>query len=333
MNRSLKIFILVLLTAVMCLSAGIASLHSSIDDPAPAESSAAEPEEETAAAPPTLFVGPNGLWGARSATGRTLIEPTWYYLSVMSQKVLIARRNNGKVDSFGLIRTTGEQIVPFLYSSFEAREPDVWVATLQEDGKDRYHIYHADGTLWMEKTWDSAELEDGMLTVTQGKNRFVYLLTERGVLRQSFYAEFPVGLHRLLMEPDAETMNSLPDDDTLLHLGRAAADFLITLFVTHTEPDVTALGAEDSSATDLRTVSRRYVNCLLRDAKIAEIRLMQGGGYPTYRIRMQLRYTIADENGTEVVGTSAWLTVSRNADGAYIYSKFSDARMDAQFGV
>ncbi len=332
MNRRLKVFILVLLTAVMCLSAGIASLYRGSEEPVPAESSAAEPEEKTAA-PPILFPGPNGLWGARSATGRTLIEPTWYYLKVMSQKVLIARRSTGKVDSFGLIRTTGEQIVPFLYSNFDQREPDVWIATLQEDGKERYHIYHADGTLWMEQTWDSAELEDGMLTVTQGKNRFVYLLTERGVLRQSFYAEYPVGLHRLLLAPDEETLAALPEDSILLHLGKAAADFLITLFVTHTEPDVTALGAEESSATGLRTIGRRYTACTLQSAEIKEIRLIKNGGYPTYRIRMQLKYTIANETDTEVVGTSAWLTVSRNADGAYIYSKFSDARMDAQYGV
>ena len=89
MNRRFKLLVLVLLTAVLVLSAAIANLAFSGRQQ---NKKAADPEEPENGAAVTLFPGQNGLWGARAANGRILIEPTWYYLRAMRTVSLIARR-------------------------------------------------------------------------------------------------------------------------------------------------------------------------------------------------------------------------------------------------
>ena len=328
MKRRFQLLILMLLTAVLCLSAAIASNRLSGQNEKTV--SGGEPQSSAQGSGLSLFVGTNGLWGARSATGRVMIEPTWYYLRVMSDTVLIARHNDGKSDSFGLILTTGEQIVPFLYTAFEPVTPEIWLAKLSEGGATRYHLYRADGTRWMDRTWDSCEPDGNTVTVTEGKNQYMLRLTEQGTERMLWHTENAVGLHSLTMDFDADALRKLPADDTLRSLGTAAADYLIYLFVTHEEPEASRMPIEGGAG--LKN-AYRYEQCRLRSASVRRITAVQSSDYPVYQVLMQVRYAENTGSGTEVVDTAMTLTVGRDLAGAYIYRKFSDARMDAKYGI
>ena len=90
MNRRLKLLILVLMYAVLILSAAILSFR--LASPA---GGTPEPEAQPAGNrnSVTLFEGASGLWGAANANGRVLIEPNWRYLRIMSDSVLIDRKS------------------------------------------------------------------------------------------------------------------------------------------------------------------------------------------------------------------------------------------------
>ena len=321
MNRRLKCLILILLAAVLCLSAAILSTRRT-DSGGSTTNKGTVPAEDSAL---TLFVGTNGLWGARSATGRIMIEPTWYYLRVMSSEVLIARHNDGTLDRFGLIRTNGEQLIPSLYNSFEELAPDIWLATLTENNQNRYHLYRENGTRWMNRTWDSCESNGSRVTVTQGRNTFTMRLTNSGVQRENWLTDYPVGLHSMTMDFDADALAKLPDDETLLGLGNATADFLIHLFVTHTAPENAQTSGGDIAALKLGT---RYRECRLKNAAIERIDLVEGDEYPTYRLLLRTEYSVPVDGNTETAPGTMILYITRNAAGAYLYKSLTDNRMD-----
>ncbi|MBR3419829.1 MAG: hypothetical protein IKG82_14170 [Oscillospiraceae bacterium] len=135
MDRRLKLLILVLLAAVICLSVGIASLRMSGRS---GGQTASEAQPAVNGSQAIQLYQENGHWGARTANGRELIAPTWAFLRAMSDSVLIARRGDSRSDKIGLIRTNGELLVPFLYQSIapaDAQDTNVWLATMQENGK------------------------------------------------------------------------------------------------------------------------------------------------------------------------------------------------------
>ena len=328
MNRRLKLLILLLLTAVLCLSAAIASLRLT-----GTETDQTDPENQPAAGSSavTPFVGSNGLWGARAANGRVLIEPTWYYLRTMSDTVLIARRSDGKTDRFGLIRTNGDLLVPFLYYAItpaDASDPDVWLAGFMEDNQQRYHLYHADGTRWSDTTWDSCTYQNGILNTAIGSDSYQGILTAEGIVWQDWHTEYPVGLHKLTMDLDANALSRLPDEETLRQLGETAAAYLRYLFVTKEPPGDSLLSSSDNAA--LRTGYRDYEDCRLNTAEISRIRMPETEGLPMYQMQMQVRYQRDEGHGNlSVIDTAMMLTISRNAAGMYTYSGFFDAQMQA----
>ena len=99
--------------------------------------------------------------------------------------------------------------------------------------------------------------------------------------------------------------------------------------MTHEPPDATLLSAEENGS--LRAAFRnRYANCRLRSAEIVRVHRRETDALPSYAVQMHVTYERSGQgNGLEVIETSMMLTVSRNADGAYIYSGFTDARQSA----
>lgn len=321
----MKMLILVLLTAVLCLSAAIASMQHTDPEPEPAETPQAQPGSNV-----QLFVGNNGLWGARTANGRTLIEPAWYYLRTLSDTVLIARRSDGKQDRFGMIRTNGELMVPFLYTSIVPAASgfsDVWIANFTENDRSYCHLYHADGTRWSDTAWENCQFEDGTLYADVGKEHYEGEFAAQGIVWQNWETEYPVGLHKLTMQFDAPALRRMPQISTLQELGETAASYLRYLFVTHQTPDATMLSEEENAP--LRN-AYRYVNCRLRSAEIVRIKRREAGGLPSYIVQMHVVYERQETGESlEVIETAMLLTVSRNTDGAYIYSGFADAQRNA----
>lgn len=329
MNRRFKVLILVLLTAVLCLSAAIANLAYSGSG---SGQKPADTQTPAAGSSVTLFPGQNGLWGARTATGRVLIEPTWYYLRSMSDTVLIARRNDGTIDSFGLIRISGEQLVPFLYSNFEMKTPDFWIAALTENGSQKYHLYHADGTRWTDESWDSAELNNGVLTVTLGNSSYTGRVSpnSRRIEWTELHEEFDVSLYRLTLDVNETRLRNLPSAETLHLLGDAAADYLEYLFITREDPDTARIDTEHSS--EIRAADR-YEGCQLKGAQISRITACETEGYPEYLLQMQVQYRQLNAQGeAETVRTGMILRLRRDGTGDLVYAGFSDTRQRAIFG-
>lgn len=330
MNRSQKLFVFLLVTAVLCLTAAILSFRLS----APAEdTSDADTQHESSSSAISLFVGSNGLWGARAANGRVLIEPAWPYLRIMSDTVLIARRNDGKADHFGLIRTNGEQLVPFLYTSVmlaDSAEPDLWLARFTENDAQYVHLYHADGTRWSDTAWEICTYGDGSLSVAAGNERRQGVLREGSIRWQSWYAEYPVGLHQLVMAQDNIQTAQLPPISVLSQLGEASAEFLRYLFVTKTAPEAFPISAENMA--DIR-VDYRYPSGRLVSAEVSRVKIRETDGLPSYLVQIQVVYQrTADDGKQERIETAMELVITRNAAGAYTYSSFSDSQMNAASG-
>ncbi len=331
MNRRLKLLILLLFAAVIFLSIGIASLRMSDGSEGQTESEAVPAANGSAI---QLYQEKeSGRWGARTANGRELIAPTWAFLRPMSDTVLIARRDDSKAVRIGLISAAGEILVPFLYQSMDPadkQDTNVWLAAFQEGGKTCYHIYRADGTRWMNETWDSCVYQDGILDVAKGANRYQCRLTHAGIEWLARYEEYPVGLHKLVMDLDSRELERLPDGQTLTGLGESAAYYLRYLFAMGTEPDNTMLDTENAAA--LRAAPH-YRGCRLQTAEISRIKQLKTDGLPSYLMQMQVTYQRTDaERGQEKIRTAMTLTVSCDADGAYMYSSFSDAQRIAAGG-
>lgn len=328
MNRRLKLLILLLLLAVLCLSAAIVSYRVAL--PA-GEEPKQEPQPSGNSSAISLFEGTNGLWGAASANGRVLIEPTWFYLRSMSDSVLIARRSSGKTAEFGLIRTNGEQLVPFIYHSIvpvAAADSDLWIAAFTENGKQRFHLYHADGSRWSDIPWDSYSYDEGILTLSSGTNRRRGALKNQRIEWLDWKTDYPVGLHTLTADFDETEMKRLPSAETLSDIGQASAAFLRYLFITRQHPDET-LVAEENRAGIL--VDYRYLSCRFVSAEISRIKVRETDGLPSYLVQLQVRYQITDENDviTDTVKTAMMLTLTRNTTGALVYSSFTDSQMNA----
>ena len=325
MNRRQTVLILVLLTAVLCLAAAIISSRVSGVQPEPAGD--AEPAAERGAI--ELFPGSNGRWGARTANGRILIEPKWYYLRKMSDTILIARDSNGKADRFGLINIAGEQLVPFLYHAITPANDaaDLWIASFTENEQPKYHLYHADGTRWSDTAWDTCSYDNGVLSVTAGAEQYEGSLRNGRIVWQHRYTEYPVGLHTLVMDLDGRALAQLPPGDTVSQLGEAAAGYLRYLFVTGKAPDASVISAED--VTDL-LIDYRYNGCRLNTAEVRRMKMLKTEGFPSYLVEMRVNYLRKEADGTtDRIETTMDLVIARNAAGAYTYSSFSDTQLDA----
>lgn len=319
-----------LVTAVLILTASIVSFRLTSAPEDPADSGVQIGPVSTAVTP---FVGSNGLWGARTANGRVLIEPTWSYLRTMSDTVLIARRNNGKADQFCLIRTNGEQLVPFLYSSIalaDNTEPDLWIARFTENDASYVHLYHADGTRWSDTAWESCSYSGGVLAVALGNEQRQGVLRDGRIEWQSRYAEYPIGLHKLVMEQTDMQRAQLPSAETLSQLGEVSAAFLRYLFVTHIAPDASLISSENTA--EIR-VDYRYLSCRLVSAEISRVKQRKTEGLPSYLVQIQMAYQRNADDGTlERIETALELVITQNASGAYTYSSFTDSQMNAASG-
>lgn len=325
MNRRQKLLMLTLLAAVLSLIAAILSFRLAEPEGDPTDSGTPTAEARSTV---ELFPGSNGRWGARTASGRVLIEPTWYYLKKMSDAVLIARYSDGKTDRFGLITANGAQLVPFLYTSIslaDPTEPDLWFARFTENGRECCHLYHADGTRWSDTAWESCTFESGLLSVSQGYDVREGRLRDGRISWISRRTEYPVGLHRLILELDEQELRQLPSAETVSQLSEAAAEFLRYLFVTQQAPDGLQGNAENSAA--------EYRSCRLISAEISRIKLRQTDGLPSYLVQMQVDYQRTEDDGTmECIRTAMELTLTQNAAGAVTYTDFADAQMNAAGG-
>lgn len=291
---------------------------------------AAEPdtpeEPETPQAAVSLFVE-NGLYGAKTNSGRILLEPEWYYLHLMGDHVLIARRS-GSSTRCGLITAEGSQLTPFLYQGFEQIAPDVWIGLVGDESDLNVHLYHSSGKRWTDEAWDSCEAESGYLMLTRGRTICSVLPEQDRLTLQSWHSEHAVGLHALVMDLQTAALSDLPDADTLSHLGDAAAGYLTYLFISQDTPPDTALLSGDDPAQ--LTVSYLYDGCTLEKAKLLRIVPQETGGFPTYLLHMLVEYKKQDSSGhANMIRTAIYLTVSRNAAGAYTYSGFSDRLLEA----
>jgi hypothetical protein len=323
MNRRMKILVLVLLAAVLCLSAAVA--HRALGDAGSggtAETSGTDNTAQSEAV--TLFVE-NGLWGARSPGGRVLLEPRWYYLRIMNDDLLVARKQiDGSVRS-GLIRTDGSVIVPFLYSSFEEKSDTLWIASIEEQSGIRYHIYRSDGTRWSDMEWERCDFADDLLTLGAGTDTVTYRFRDGAPVRESWESIHEVGLHSLLMRFDANALSSLPETVTLRALGNAAADFLTYLFVDESYIDSALFSGDPESVA----VSGRYRDCTLMNAEVSGVTVRETQGFPAYLVQISVKYRRSETGGgSSVIDTALSLTVSRNAAGAFTFSGFRDARPD-----
>ncbi len=321
MKRRIKLLILVLLAAILCLAAAIAAMAlegNKIDSPA--EDS---PTTENAI---QLYIE-NGLWGIRTPGGRALTAPNWSSLQIMSDSVLIAKESTGGNRLYGIINQKGETLVPFVYSDITRQDhADLWIASLPDPEKKQsvFHLYRSDGSLWSEEAWEVCHYENDLLSLQKGKNSYEAALTAHGLSYQSWHSEHIVGLRRLIMEPLLHEIQQVSSAKTLHALGDAAAYFLSYLFVSPETPlDPALIGNEDSASLAL---SSDYLNCRLESAYVSRILPKETTGFPCYLLQIQVRYQRLDDlhNPIETVQTAMFLTMAQNANGSFVYTEFQD---------
>lgn len=321
MEQRTRILTVVLLTAVLCLGAARTAYRMQ------QHSIAAAQENSEPRAPSQqgvqLYVE-NGLWGARTPSGRVLAEPIWYYLRVMSDDVLIAKKQVSEDTRAGLIRTNGELLVPFLYRSIEQAGDDLWIAELPAESGNHCHLYRSDGTRWSDTEWESCETDaDGNAMLSAGDCSLVVRQQDGKAERMSWHSLHSVGLHSLRLDFDAAQLAVLPDSDTLLHLGDAAAGYLTYLFIDDGLIEPSLISGENPESL---YAAPRYQSCFLQNAAVSRVRLLETAGFPTYLLQLRVSYRWdRPAGGSEDIDTAMYLTVSRNAAGGYTYSGFSDA--------
>ena len=320
MDQRARILTVVLLTAAVCLCSALAAYRLHRSAAAPPESSETHPQEQQGI---QLYVE-NGLWGARTPGGRVLAEPKWYYLRAMSDDVLIAKKQLPDETRTGLIRTNGELLVPFIYRTVEQAGDDLWVAELPAGNGTHCHLYRSDGSRWSDTEWFSCETDaDGNAVLSAERCSLMIRFRENRLERTSWHSLHKVGLHDLRLDFDAPQLAALPDSDTLLHLGDAAADYLTYLFIDDSLIDPALFSGENP---DSLYAAPRYQNCYLQSASVSRVRLPETSGFPTYLMQLRISYHLEDAAGDDRdIVTAMYLTVSRNAAGGYTYSGFSDA--------
>ncbi len=322
MERRMKPLILLLMTALLCLTIEMNAMIR----PKPKHSEEPSAHINVSANEPELYLE-NGLWGLRTRSGRVLLKPAWAYLRITDEDTLIARRRNEKL--FGMIDSAGKTLLPFIYSDISSIGGErLWVAKLEEDDKVQYHFFRKDGVLWSNTAWDYYEYHGTTLMLTQGKNQFSADMRTAHCRMSAWHTEHRVGLHTLVMDLTEQQLLQAPSDNALQHLGDTAAKYLTYLFITPKEaPDPSLLSAEDSSSL---TLSYHYRNCTLRSASVSRVKILESEGFPSYLVQMQVTYNRTNEDGsTERVRTSMSLTVSVNASGTYGYSAFFDPLIHA----
>ena len=323
MNSRMKILILLLLTAVLCLSVAVAS--RSIADPELTQQGgedAARQQDQT-----LEFFFEDGLWGAKTPGGRVLVQPQWQNLRQMSGEVLIASGRTADGTRSGLIRTNGDLLIPLIYSSIERKAPDLWVAFFRENGAARYHIYHDDGTRWTDVAWERCEAEGNTLTLGRDADYVKNRLDNGKLIRTAWHSEHKAGLHLLTMDFNAAQLAAAPDPETLTRLGDAAAAYLIYLFIDRKTINPVLLSGDDTASL---LAADSYKNCVLRKARAERLQIMETTGFPTYDLTMKVSYRRTGEDGqSEDIETGMRLILSRNAAGAFTYSGFSDPQRKA----
>ena len=104
MNRRLRLLVIILLAAVLFLSAAIISFRLSGSQPMTENTGAAPSAGHSAV---ILFEGSNGMKGARTANGRVLIEPTWESDPEKEEKAAVTLRiDPGEAFGTGAHETT-----------------------------------------------------------------------------------------------------------------------------------------------------------------------------------------------------------------------------------
>ena len=317
MDRRMKPLILLLLTALLCLTvemnAMIVRMH--------AEHTKEDILQNIPLTEPYIY-GNNGLWGIRTGSGREILAPEWYQLLAMSDDVLVAKHS--EAGKYGLIHQNGETIVPFIYDSFATVSGEnLWIGSIGTEDDALYHLYRGDGTLWSDTAWEEYSYEDKVLSLRNGETECSVSLADSHFSIESWHSVHHVGLHRLTMDLDAEQLKQLPASNVLTHLGDAAANYLIYLFVTpKNPPDAALLVGEDTSPL---TISYLYADCVLKKASVRDIRIHENEGFPQYIIKMDVAYNrMEDGQIAERLETDMTLTVAANADGSYGYAAFYD---------
>ena len=323
MNSRMKILILVLLTAVLCLSVAVASHTLSDTDLSDQTAESGEQETERTS---ELFIE-NGSWGVRTPGGRVLVQPLWHHLRLMNDEVLIAYRQTPEGIRCGLIRMNGELLVPLIYSDFTRKAEDLWIADFVENGAPRTHIYHDDGSRWTDIAWEICEMDGETLLLGRNGDTIQSKLTNGRLVRTGWHSAHKIGLHSLIMDLGEAQLASAPDPETLTRLGNAAAAYLTYLFIDESTLDTELFSGEDTASL---AAAGRYRNCFLQDARVTRLRLRETAGFPTYYLQIGVTYrrSGADDKAEEI-RTAMYLTVSRNAAGAYTYSGFYDAQLAA----
>ena len=317
MDRRMKPLILLLLTALLCLTTEMNALIVQKH----AEQSKETTLHNFSLTEPYIYAE-NGLWGIRTGSGREILAPTWHQLLTMGDDVLVAQKSaDGK---YGLIHRNGDIIVPFLYDEFcTISGENLWIGTVEEDVGTRYHLYRGDGTRWMNTAWEEYTYEGGILFLKNKDTECSLSLDHASISMQSRRAVHHVGLHQLTMDLDDTQLARLPSSDVLTHLGDAAANYLIYLFVTrNVPPDASLLIGENTSPL---TISYLYADCVLKKASVRDIRVLESEGFPQYEIDMDVSYNrLEDAAIAERFETQMTLTIAANADGTYGYAAFYD---------
>lgn len=328
MERRMRRLILAALAVLMLLTAVLANAVSQKEN-----QNLQLNEEQDSSADATAFslYVENGLWGARTAGGRVLLEPTWYSLREMSDSVLIARKNDAASDGYGLINRNGEVLAPFIYDAFEEKSDLLWLGKWTENEEVRIHLYRSNGERWSDFSFTDCtpgtDEAHGDQHLTAGENLFGVTFSPDGMVWKYWKTLHPVRTKNLVMELNADELAALPPPETLLHLGDAAAEYLVYLFFTH-ELSEQSFSAEDPSTVK---VWYFYQNCTLRSAAVRKLIELPTDGFPSYQLLLDVEYgRLQEHSAYETVHTTMQLLITRDAAGAYTYSAFSDAQIAAQ---
>ncbi len=133
----------------------------------------------------SIFSDESGSCGI-SESGRILAVPEWESLEFAGDTMCIASKKTGSRIKYGCIDFEGNVVVPLIYSSIEQKTAAGQIFYFAESEADESCIIYDEGFVpCFGSSWKSCTLSGDELTLTNDRGKYVYSISEKGLLFKS----------------------------------------------------------------------------------------------------------------------------------------------------
>lgn len=184
MNKHVKLAVSLLFIVLIVLAAAITRFYSNTGRSTTDRRESSEisrrlaPDNEGS----RIFSDSNGMYGVIDSGGKVVIAPEWYSLSGGNGLYTASSKINGTILT-GCIDGEGNVIVPLIFSEIKKYSCDGFVFNIARAASDGTYVVFDSGFLpCFASSWDSAELDGNILSLTTDMGRYEYSVSSEGFI-------------------------------------------------------------------------------------------------------------------------------------------------------